>query len=465
MVGAAWKDLSESRVVKQYQEKSDGFRRKEEKMYVRRNGSYTQFNPEPSSPEAYTKEETYRHTRAPVDLAVTLLPEAYTSPEFYEIERERVFATSWVAVGCTSQLRETGQVIVAEVAGRSIIVTRNKSGELRAFHNVCRHRGTKLLDEGCGALGSSRIRCPYHSWTYDLDGECLGTPLFEGSDIPEDQQGIFDMSEVKNFDKADYGLFPVRVESWGFLVFVNLDPEAAPLETQLGDLPERFSDYRLEEWEVMRQKNYEVGANYKLVGENFMEYYHLPWVHPELIHVSRMEDHYRWQGTGMYTGMCTTPVSRNTDSGGWDGLPPLSTLGEDDANSGRFVWIFPNTAIVVLPNHAFVVFAKPDGPDRTVEHTHILAHPESTEGPGTEEALDQLANFWDLVNHQDVEIVERVQEGIANPAYRGGRMCYRFEEPLHRFQNMVIDKMVGIERIPEGDGEDMVQMFPSEEEE
>lgn len=411
------------------------------------------------SPEDYTSEETYAPTRAPVDLAVTLLPEAYTSREFFDIEREKVFAGSWVAVGCTSQVEKPGQTIVAEIAGRSVVVTRNKSGELRAFHNVCRHRAAKLLDEGCQALRSNRIRCPYHSWTYDLEGNCLGTPLFEGSDIPEDMQAVFDTDSVKGFDKANYGLLPVNVDSWGFLVFVTLDPDAAPLTEQLGDLPERFAGYRLEEWRVMRTKDYEVDANYKLIGENFMEYYHLPWVHPELVKVSRMEDHYRWQGPGMYTGMCTTPISRNTEDGGWEGLPPVGALDAEDAESGRFVWLFPNTAVVVLPNHAFVIIAHPQRPDFTIEETILLAHTESVDTSGSEEALDQLAHFWDLVNLQDIEIVGRVQEGLSNPAYRGGRMCYRFEEPLHRFQNMVIDRMVGVERIPPGDDEEMTQMF------
>ncbi len=209
----------------------------------------------------------------------------------------------------------------------------------------------------------------------------------------------------------------------------------------------------------MRAKRYEVAVNYKLIGENFMEYYHLPWVHPELVKVSRMEDHYRWQGPGMYTGMCTTPVSQNTEAGGWEGLPPLGSLDEDDARSGRFVWLFPNTAVVVLPNHAFVIIAHPEAPDFTVEETFLLSHPESVDVEGSGAALGQLMRFWNLVNLQDVEIVERVQEGIFNPAYRGGRMCYRFEEPLHRFQNMVVDKMVGIDRVPPGDEVEMSQMF------
>src|SRR5690606_2499192 len=181
------------------------------------NGTRMRTTPSRTPVEALTDERTYRSARAPVELAVTLIPDAYTSQEFFDLERERVFATSWVAVGTTCQVAEPGQVILAEVAGRSIIVTRNERGELRAFHNVCRHRATELLD-GVRTVGrNERLRCPYHSWTYALDGTCLGTPLFEGSDIPEDQRGVFDMSSVKGFDRADYGLLPVRVDSWGFL--------------------------------------------------------------------------------------------------------------------------------------------------------------------------------------------------------------------------------------------------------
>lgn len=429
-------------------------------MTIDRTDPYTRMVPRPVPPEDFTNEETYRHTRAPVDVAVTLIPDAYSSREFFELERERVFASSWIVVGFASQVREAGDVIVAEVAGRSIIVTRDKHGELNAFHNVCRHRAAKLLDEDTRAVRNNRIRCPYHSWTYDLEGACLGTPLFEGSDIPKEAQAAFDMSEIKGFDKADYGLLPVRAESWGFLVCVNFDPNAGRLTEQLGDLPDRFSDYKLEEWDVVREKGYEVSANYKLVGENFLEYYHLPWVHPELVQVSRMEDHYRWQGPGLYSGFCTSPISQDTESGGLQGsLPSLSTLGDEDATSARFVLLFPNVAISVMPNHAFIIIANPEGPDRTVERTALLSHPESLEGSDVETELDQLARFWDLINLQDIEIVERVQQGISNPAYRGGRMCYQFEDTLHRFQNIVIDKMVGLDRVPPGDDEEMVQMF------
>ncbi len=409
-------------------------------------------------PEDYTKPETYRNNRPEVSMAKTLIPDAYTSEAFYETEMEKVFAQSWVMVGCTSDFKKAGDTIVATVAGQSVVVVRNQEGELNAFYNVCRHRGVQLVENGCTHV-KKLFRCPYHNWAYDYNGACLGTPLFTNSDIPEDQQEIFDMTDVKAFDKADYGLFSVRVETWGFMVFVNLDPEAAPLLEQLGDLPERCAGYRLDEWEVVREKVYDIQCNYKLIGENFMEYYHLPWVHPELVKVSRMADHYRWQGTGMYTGMTTWPISQNSDSGGWKGLPPASFLKNSDENAGRFIWLFPNTALNLLPNHCVLLINQPDGPGRTIETLRLLAHPNSQHGPDSDAAIDDLVDFWHLINTEDIEIVEKVQQGLSNKAYDGGRMCYRFEEPLHRFQNMIIDRMLSIHRIPEGDEEHQTPMF------
>ncbi|MDX1689989.1 MAG: aromatic ring-hydroxylating dioxygenase subunit alpha [Acidimicrobiia bacterium] len=395
-------------------------------------------------------EQTYRATRLPVELASTLLPAAYHDAAYHAAERDRLWATSWVAVGFLEEVDAPGRAIVRRVAGRSIVVTRDGEGTLRAFFNVCRHRAARLVDGDCD-LGD-KIRCPYHAWAYGLDGTCLGTPLFEGSEIPVDQQAMFDMSEVKAFDKADYGLLPVRVETWGFLVFVCLSDETMPLGDWLGDLPERLGGYGFEDWRIQATKTYDIGANWKLIAENFMEYYHLPWVHPELIKVSRMKDHHRYQGTGMYTGMTTNPVSRDENSV-WLDLPPHEGLEGDDLVSGKFIHLFPNVALSVLPNHAFVMLFDPAEPGRTIEETSLLTHPETMAEPASEPALEKLHAFWDHVNLEDVDIVERVQDGIATPEYPGGRMCYRFEEPLHRFQNMVIDRLVGVERIPEGDGD------------
>ena len=420
-------------------------------------GSQAYPYPQRFSTDDYLNAETYKYTRKPVTLAMTLIADAYRRADFFELEREQVFGTSWIAVGLLSDVEKPGQVLVTEVGGQSIIITRDKEMNLRAFYNVCRHRGAELVSENCTVR---RFRCPYHSWGYDLQGNCIGTPLFDGSDIPSDQQGIFDMSDVREFDRADYGLFPVKVASWGFLIFVNLDPDAMSLETWLGDLPQRLANYQLDKWQTVRKKDYSIHANWKLINENYMEYYHLPWVHPELIKVSRMENHYRYQGRGMYTGMTTTPISDNADEGGWKGLAPFSKLSESESNSGRFICLFPNVSISILPNHVFIMLLKPVSHDHTLESTVLLTHPEIEPDHAIEQELDELMNFWDLVNVQDIEIVEAVQRGLSNKPYQGGRMCYHFEEPVHRFQNMVIDRMLNIRNtVPEGDNQEIVRMF------
>jgi choline monooxygenase len=412
----------------------------------------------PLPAEAFTRAETYAATRLPVDLATTLIPDAYTERSYFDLEREQVFARSWIPVCVADEVAAPGDFLVVEAAGRSVIVCRNRAGQLRAHHNVCRHRGARLCDAGPGHA-ERFFKCPYHSWAYDLDGHCLGTPLFTAdSEVPEDQRAIFDTSGAKAFDKADYGLYPVRCEQWGFLIFVCLGDDAPPLLDELGDLPERLAAFRLEEWQLERRLEYEISANWKLIAENFMEYYHLPWVHPSLVKVSPMDAHYRWQGAGKYVGFCTTPIASNTDSGGWLGLPALEGLSEDDATSARFAWLYPNIAINVLPNHIFLLLPRPAGAGRTTETAYLLTHPESRQH-AQESDIDALISFWDEVNREDIAIVERVQAGLSDPAYLGGRMCYRFEESVHRFQNMEIDHMLGVWRVPLGDAEDRVAMF------
>ncbi len=413
----------------------------------------------PLPPEAFLREETYAKTRLPVDFAWTLIPDAYTAPEFYALEQQEVFAKSWVPVCVTDEVRDPGDFLVVEVAGRSIIVTRNPAGELRAHHNVCRHRGARLC-EGSGHV-ERFFSCPYHAWAYDLDGTCLGTPLFTPeSQVPVDQQAAFDMADIKAFDINEMGLHQVRIAQWNFLVFVCLDPETPALEHELGDLSKRLGGYRLDEYQLARRVEYAINADWKLIAENFMEYYHLPWVHPGLVKVSPVEDHYRWQGAGKYVGFCTWPIAANTEDGGWKGLPALSGIEGQDAEAARFVWLFPNIAINVMANHVFLLLARPDGSRHTTEVAYLLTHPEAVAASADPEGdIDSLMQFWDEVNKEDIGIVERVQDGLRNPTYEGGRMCYRFEESCHRFQNMLIDRMLGITAIPPGDDAETVRMF------
>jgi choline monooxygenase len=409
--------------------------------------------PRPVPREAFRLEETYAATRLPVDYASTLIPDAYVSEAFFADEQERVFARTWVPVCVVPEVAEPGAFVTVDVAGRSLIVCRTLAGELRAHHNVCRHRGARLCVEERGAV-KRFFQCPYHAWAYDLEGRCLGTPLFTPeARIPDEQRDLFDMSRVREFDIADHGLHPVRVASWGAIVFVCLDPETPPLEECLGDLPERSAGYRLDTHRLVYRTEYGIRSNWKLIGENFMEYYHLPWVHPGLVKVSPMADHHRWQGPGMYVGFCTSPIAPNTDDGGWKGLPDQPDLPGADAYSARFAWVFPNVAVNALPNHTVLLLTFPVSASVTREVLYLLAPPASLDLAGdlADEQIGNLVAFWDEVNREDIGIVERVQAGLTDPAYTGGRMCYRFEESVHRFQNLLIDAMVGVRRVPPGD--------------
>lgn len=395
----------------------------------------------------FTRDETYRNTRLPVERAMTLIPDAYRSEEFYRLEQERVWAGGWVVVGYTSQVREPGQIFTCEVAGQSLIVTRDKLGQLRAFHNVCRHRGSLLIKEDCKR---DVIRCPYHSWGYALDGKLLGAPYFKGLDVSEEHKKMFDTSEARGFCKDDFPLLAVRVDTWGCFIFVNLDGRARPLSEWLGDLPRRFARFPLSELQLVRRRPFTIKANWKLIAENFMEYYHLPWVHPELCNISGFNDHYRFQGPGMYTGMVTSPLSRDPTTVQFN-LPDMPGLSGLERQTAFWIMMFPNTAWFLLPNHFFLLFYRPDGPHLTIESADMLVHPNALAAPDAQQEIDRVLDFWAMVNNQDIGAVEGVHQGLQSRAYPGGRMCFRFEEPVWRFQNMVIDLMTGTTRTPPGD--------------
>lgn len=393
----------------------------------------------------WTAEAAWNATRRPVDAASALPAACYGDQHFFDIEQERIFGTSWACVGVVDDLDVDGEgrpLLVREVGGRSVIITRNDNGELRAFLNACRHRGTQLA--ACDGTIGGVIRCPYHRWGYSIDGRLIATPRF-------------DEAPVSEFDRDDYPLHRVRVEAWSGLLFVCLSEQTVPLRTWLGDLPQRLAGYGLDTWSVWDQATFPIAANWKLISENFQEYYHLPWIHPELSTVSRVGDHYRYQGPGMYCGQCTTPVSSG-ERDDWMSLPPATDLDAGDAASGRFLALFPNVLLSVLPNHAYVMILEPDGPGNTVERGIWLLPP--TSHPSNAQLAATKA-FWLDINNEDIDIVQRGQKGMSRAYATPGRLSPRFEEPLHRFHNMLADRMTGLERIPGGDPDEALDLYGS----
>jgi len=377
----------------------------------------------------WSKSEAWDGIRGGVATSATLPPAAYTDPDYYSQERRAIFAGGWCGVAMADDV-QPGRVVVRDVAGTSVIIMRNDREELRAYLNSCSHRGTELVERD-GDIDSV-LRCPYHRWGYDLDGKLISTPLL-------------DTESITHFDPTLFGLQGVRVDAFVGVVWISLNSDVPDLARWFGDLGDRLGGYRIERYALRQTATYTVDADWKLLSENFQEYYHLAWVHPELAKVSRVEDHYRYQGRGRYCGQTTTPVSAGDDDQ-WTTLRNADDLSATDAESGRHIALFPNVMLTLLPNHACTFLLEPLGPGKSREHISW-----STPHDPSPEELDKLINFWVLVNNQDIDICERAQRGIDRGRFRGGRLSPQFEEPLHRFYNMLADRFEGIDRCPEGD--------------
>ena len=310
----------------------------------------------------------------------------YWRPEVYERERRLVFGRSWLCVGSASGLAAPGDVVPVEVAGWRLLVLMDDAGELRGFHNVCLHRAGPLVEERTHV--SAALACKYHGWTYGLDGR-----LVRARDFGCEVEG---------------SLTPVRVERWRGLLFVCLDPEALPLVTSLGAFAGELDGFPLESFTCTGEVTHVVEANWKAYADNYLEGYHIPFVHPELtkeIDVRR------------YTVEVVDDWCRHT-APARDGSPTV----------GRWLWRFPNLAVNVYPDGMNVERFVPDGPRRTkVIYTYFFADPSS-------EAAAESERLSAVLLEEDRRICEAVQRNLETGAYAAGPLSPKHEAGVAAFQ-------------------------------
>jgi Rieske 2Fe-2S family protein len=360
----------------------------------------------------------------------TLAGRDYASAAVWDEERERIWFGGWIGIGREAEIAEPGDFIVRDLAGESIIVTRNRDGRIRGFYNVCAHRGTKLLDEtGVGDCGhvSKAFKCPYHAWAYDLDGRLVGTP---------------NVDEDEGFERSAYPLHDIGAEAYAGFLFVNLAaPDARrPLLEQLREGTEsitNFERYRMDELRVGRRIVYEVKANWKIVVENYNECLHCPTIHPELVQVVPLyrfgevwDEETRDDGNWMIEGATSfTKTGRST-------LPPFPDLLPDDYRMYYGTFQFPNVMLNLHPDAAMVYYALPNGPAHTTVVSEYLFRPETIASPDF--APEPVVELWDLISKQDWEVCERAQTGVSSRAYRTGvyprkdRFLFDFNEHYRR---------------------------------
>lgn len=365
----------------------------------------------------------------------TLPAHVYTAQAWFAAEMERIFATMWLAACRSDQVAGAGAFVRRDVAGRSLLIIRDTTGEIRAFHNVCRHRGTRLCDAQDGVLAGS-LQCPYHAWTYALDGRLIGAPM---------------MDEVPDFRRDDYPLRRVACDTWDGHVFISLAGDATPpasseatietLAAQLGDLPSRFRAWHMEDLRTVRRITYDVAANWKLIVQNYNECLHCPVLHPLL---NRMHH---------YLGAANAP-STDTYCGGAmgfkDGVETLSVdgrrrraylpgLGATERAQVHYYAIYPNLLLTLHPDYMLTVTLWPIAPDRTTLDAawHFHADEIAREGFVFEDAIE----FWDRTNREDWAISERAQRGIASRGYTPGPYSAR-EAQLWEFDQFVRGRVI-----------------------
>src|SRR5438067_1594719 len=369
--------------------------------------------------------------------AKTLPQRYFVSPEIFAEEQAAIFLKQWLLVGHQSQVTKPGDYFIQEVAGlpshqgygaeaESLVMMRDREGTIRGFYNVCRHRGTRLCEETMGHMPA--IQCPYHAWTYALDGRLIGAPH---------------MDDVAGFDKADYSLHRLNLGLWEGFIFVNL-ANSGPLTSILSQRERRKQDgfVSLEDWfaplsgkfshwnmsilQPAKRIEYDVRANWKLMFENYSECYHCPGVHPQLQKVSPYDSAENDLREGPFLGgfMKINPGKSLTMTGN----ACAAFVGKIENLQQVFYYsIFPNMLLSLHPEYVMVHQLWPQSPERTLIVCDWLFHPDafSRKDFRPEDAIE----FWDMTNKQDWHVCELSQQGISSRAYQPGPYSSRESIP------------------------------------
>jgi Rieske 2Fe-2S family protein len=346
----------------------------------------------------------FRKTADTLPAGARTLPQRYfIAEDVFEKERDRIFARQWVCIGHQSQIANSGDYFTQEVAGESLIILRDQKNQPRAFYNVCRHRGTRLCEAKSGRVPQT-IQCPYHAWTYALDGRLVGAPHME---------------KVDGFDKAEHSLHAVSLSQWEGFCFASLAEHPTSLETVFAPLRGKFTHWNLPKLRSARRIEYEVHANWKLIFENYSECYHCPLVHPALSKLTPYDSAENDLSEGPFLGgfMPITKDHSLTMSGDACAMPVGDMKGQDH-HRVFYYSIFPNMLLSLHPDYVMVHQVWPRSPECTAISCDWFFHPEAF-GRNDFRPDDAIA-FWDMTNRQDWHVCELSQQGIASRVYQPG---------------------------------------------
>jgi Rieske 2Fe-2S family protein len=352
----------------------------------------------------------------------TLPARYYTDTNLFQRELDTIFGQMWFCGGRTEQIPNPGDYFLCEVAGESLIVTRENGGAIRAFYNVCRHRGTRICRDEHGKF-AGRIQCPYHGWTYGLDGKLLGAPHM-------DEAG---------FCREDYALHAVNADVWDGNILLNLAARPEPLAAQLMDLPQKFSAWRMHQLCTYKQLVYDVKANWKLIISNYNECLHCPILHPMFSRVSDSMSGNNDQPQPAYIGgsMEFRAGAQTMSTDGQRRRDYLPALSEEQRKLVLYYTVYPNLLLSLHPDYVMAHRLWPQAVDHTGVVCEWYFHPKEMAKPNFQG--DDAVQFWDATNREDWAISELSQKGISSRAYVPGPYSLREKLPL-AFDRMILDR-------------------------
>ena len=373
----------------------------------------------------------------PIEKAHGLPNECYTSSKYLKYEKEKIFKDKWTVIGVGSSVPNPGDAKPYNLLGIPLIILRNKDKKIRVFHNVCSHRGFKLLDESCSLKNT--LRCPYHSWSYGFDGKLVSTPHIGGLNIHESEK----------FDKSKSNLSEVRSKVWMDIIFVNINHNEIEFSEYIKPLEDRWSKFMsIEDQNLLVHSNdhgyfnLEVKSNWKFAIENYCESYHLPTIHPELNKVSNISDHYHIQGlpnrfAGQGSDKYIQPIKRNKIFNTFPNWP------KDLNMKAEYIALFPNVMIGLHVDHFYTFWLEPISVNKTKEHLEIYyIGEESANSKKLKSMRKDNAKFWKKVMTEDIKAIEGMQEGRSSPAYNGGNFSPVMDNPTHNFHKWVARNLV-----------------------
>ena len=368
----------------------------------------------------------------PIEKAHGLPNECYLNNDYLEFEKEKIFKNNWTMIGVASSVPNPGDAKPFNLLGIPILIVRNKENEVKVFHNVCSHRGFKLVDQECKL--KNVIRCPYHSWSYDFNGKLTVTPHIGG----------LGKHEVEGFDKNKSNLKEIKSNIWMDLIFININSNAKPFEDFIKPLEDRWSKFiSKKDQKLIRHStdngyfNMTVNSNWKFAIENYCESYHLPWIHPELNKVSNISDHYHIEDENLnFSGQGSNKYSQQFDGNvKFKCFPNWPT---ELSEKSEYVSLYPNVMLGIHIDHFYAFWLEPISNNQTKEHFELYyVGDESASSDEFKDIREKNFAFWQEVMNEDVTAIEGMQNGRNSPAYNGGNFSPVMDTPTLMFHKWV----------------------------